>query len=194
MSSTHIKKIAYARAASLSDSKRSVRISRKKKKYLGLVSSNPTKDPTTRQLISMVPRAIEWFARRQECLNKIICWSVLRNILGSVPTRRPPRMEFADLWEVWMKLWNSKISPKINRGKSWIFSRSKTRCYLALIRSLSHVGNSIRPIRSGQKIPISAAIIAATLPVTIRTPIINYPSIATEIYIYILLDVSRWID
>ena len=157
---------------------------------LELVSCAPTKDPTTRRLRITLTRATECFAISHKFLIKIICRTVLRNALESTLTRSPSRMDWDNLWEVGLKLWNSGISQKKGR-KSWRLSRSKARFFLALLRSQDLSMNSRISRRSGQKLPRSAAAIAATLPVAIRTPITHYPEIANDIHIDGLLDARR---
>ena len=154
---------------------------------LGLVYCAPTKDPTTRRLRVTVSSATTFFARSQKFLNQSICHTVLRTVLESVPTIIPSRMDWENLYEVGLKLWNSTGSPKVNGINSWKISRSIAICSLALPRSPARAANSRR---SGKKLPRSAV----TIPVMSRTPIPHYLAIATEIYIDGLLDVRKWIN
>ena len=71
----------------------------------GMVSPAKTKDPTTSCLRITITSAIEFFARRQECTSKSICRIVMKNdVLASVPTIRPSRMSWEDLWELGLNL------------------------------------------------------------------------------------------
>ena len=164
------------------------------RKYLGLVSYAPTKDPTTRGLHITVSSATACFARSQECLRKSLCRTVRRNVLESVPTRRPSNMDCDDLWEVGIKLWNITISPRVNGRKIWRLSISKTIYIFEFPRSPSCAAKPRISRRSGKNLPKSTATLAATLPGTSMTPIPHYPEISTEIHIDGLLDVRRWIN
>ena len=93
---TQTKKIASDRSASLSDRYKSVRIMRKKKARTGVLHSNM--GPHKRRIITMVPSAIVYFARRQECLSGSICRIVTITVGASIQTR-PSSMEWGDIWE-----------------------------------------------------------------------------------------------
>ena len=84
---------------------------------------------------------------------------------------------------------SSTISTILNGIKSLRLSIIKTRCSLASPKIPSHAVNSIRSIRSKQRLTRSAATLSATLPVTSRTSIPHYPAIATGIHIDGLLDI-----
>ena len=133
-SSVHIKKIASARSASLSDRNESVRIPRKKKAKTGVLrSKNPQEGRTIGTMVYCITL---WFAKSHECLNASTC-CIVPNILIAGAPNVPSKMGWNYLLGVGLILCNSIRSLTTNERRSYNISRSKTRRYIALQRNTS---------------------------------------------------------
>ena len=100
----------------------------------GMVSCTTTREPIKRHTSTTLLSDIACFARIRECLIKCICRIVPWIVRACIPTGQWG-MEWEDLWELVLILWNSIKSLKINVRRSWNISRSRTRCYIASPRS-----------------------------------------------------------